>query len=461
MTKKLFILVILLLCSISASAQSVDTAWVRRYNGPGNDYDWAWAIAVDGSGNVYVTGGRVGSGTDYDFATIKYYPDGDTAWVRRYNGPGNSLDQAYAIAVDDSGNVYVTGYSFGSGTYGDYATIKYYPEGDTAWVRRYNGPDNSGDQARAIAVDGSGNVYVTGPSYGSVTNYDYATIKYFPNGDTAWVRRYNRPWNGYDWAEAIAVDGSGNVYVTGYSSSGSRAGYDYTTIKYYPDGDTAWMRRYDGGTDHDWAYAIAVDGSGNVYVTGASWGWWGSGISRDYATVKYYPDGDTAWVRRYNGPDNLDDYAYAIAVDDSSNVYVTGESPGSGTGDDYTTIKYYPNGDTAWLRRYDGPGTVWDGALAIAVDGSGNVYVTGKSWGSGTYYDYATIKYVQFLCGDVNKDGVVNSADVVYLINYLFIGGPAPVPIQTGDVNRDGVVNSADVVYLINYLFIGGPPPCS
>jgi hypothetical protein len=65
-----------------------------------------------------------------------------------------------------------------------------------------------------------------------------------------------------------------------------------------------------------------------------------------------------------------------------------------------------------------------------------------------------------FLAGDANSDEVVNSADVVYLINYLFIGGPVPIPLESGDCNLDGVVNSADVVYLINYLFIGGPPPC-
>jgi hypothetical protein len=63
------------------------------------------------------------------------------------------------------------------------------------------------------------------------------------------------------------------------------------------------------------------------------------------------------------------------------------------------------------------------------------------------------------LRGDVNRDGVINISDVVYLINYLFIGGPAPDPLALGDANCDGVVNGADVVYLINYLFIGGPPP--
>ena len=65
-----------------------------------------------------------------------------------------------------------------------------------------------------------------------------------------------------------------------------------------------------------------------------------------------------------------------------------------------------------------------------------------------------------FSRGDVNKDGNVNSGDVVYLINYLFVGGPEPQPWKSGDVNCDGSISSADIVYLINYLFIGGPPPC-
>jgi hypothetical protein len=496
---KLLILVILLLVTAPAFAQSVqdesvDTAWVRRYNRPGNDA-WALAITTDDLDNVYVTGRRgtikydmygnqmwigswggvdvvvdrsgsvyvTGSNTE-DYATIKYYPNGDTAWVRRYNGPGNDDDGANAIAVDDSGYVYVTGRSSGAGTLDDYATIKYYPNGDTAWVRRYNGPTSIWDEAAGIAVDDSGNVYVTGQSEGSGTNLDYATIKYYSNGDTAWVRRYNGDANLIDRATALIVDGYGNVYVTGGSQvvGAPYNEYDYATIKYYPNGDTAWVRRYDGPLAGftDFAFKAAIDLSGNVFVTGASGYWFDFLSNLDYGTVKYYPNGDTAWVQRYYGPGDGDDLPNDMVTDASGNVYVTGYSLGSGTVYDYATIKYYPNGDTAWVIRYNGTGNGEDRANAIAVDGSDNVYVTGESW-NGTFYDYVTIKYVQFLCGDVNRNGIVDLGDLVYLISYLYKSGPPPVPIlHAGDANCDENVNLGDIVYLITYLYKDGPAPC-
>ena len=104
---------------------------------------------------------------------------GQEQWVASYNGPGNALDFAYAIAVDSSGNVYVTGESYGLDSAYDYATIKYNSTGQEQWVARYNGPANYDDVAEAIALDGSANVYVTGYSYGvGDVGVDYATIKY-------------------------------------------------------------------------------------------------------------------------------------------------------------------------------------------------------------------------------------------------------------------------------------------
>jgi hypothetical protein len=388
MTKKIFILVIFLLGNVHALAQHVDTAWVRRYNGPGNRNDDARAITVDRFGNVYITGPS-GYAND-DYATIKYYTNGDTAWVRRYNGPGNSFDYATAIAVDGSGNVYVTGESQGSATASAYATIKYYPNGDTAWVRRYNGPANKSDWAFALAVDGLGNVYVTGYSEDTLTSFDYATIKYDSDGTLLWVSRYNGPGDDLDVAYDIIVDGLGNVYVTGYSG-GNGSSEDYATIKYYANGDTAWVRRYNGlGNGGDYASAITVDHSGNVFVTGYSWG---IGTYRDYTTLKYDSSGNELWVRRYDGPGSNVDYAWAMTLDSYNNIYVTGVSRGSVTSADYATIKYYPNGDTAWVRRYNGLGNGYDYAVDLAVDSSGNVYITGESDGIGTYRDYVTIKY--------------------------------------------------------------------
>jgi|GEM_PF-3906020 len=96
-------------------------------------------------------------------------------WVSIYNGPGNNYDEAHSIAVDDSGNVYLTGFSLGTGY--DYATIKDNSLGSERWVQRYHGLGMDTDWANSLAIDGSDNVSVTGRSIGNGANYDYAAIK--------------------------------------------------------------------------------------------------------------------------------------------------------------------------------------------------------------------------------------------------------------------------------------------
>ncbi len=494
-------------------AQSVDTAWVRRYNGTGNANDVAIAISVDGAGNVIVSGYSDGGvSTHSDYLTIKYNPSGDTAWLRRYNDPANGYDTTTGMIVDNSGNVYVTGYTCGNPTTKcDYLTLKYLPNGELSWAKKYNGTGNDEDGAQAIGLDGSGNVYVTGYSSNG-TNADCVTIKYFPDGDTDWVERFTLPGNTHEVPWALAVDNPGNYCLTGLTVDGSQLDYltvkcytnhtcvsktyngsgndvdnsldivvddsgyiyvtgqsigtgtsaDYVTIKYKADlSDTVWVRRYyiPGAGNEERAYSIAIDDSSNVYVAGATFL---TGTGWEFTTVKYNSAGDSIWTRKFRGTSSSeDDGNYSLALDNSNNIYVAGGTHDNSAADDMATMKYYPNGDSAWMKRYNGSADLSDWANAIVTDASGNVYVTGWSSDSSSYpKDFVTIKYVQFLRGDANADGNVSLSDIVYLINYLFKHGPVPEPIQKGDTNCDGNVSLSDIVYLINYLFKSGPPPC-
>lgn len=379
---KLFIIINFL--SLPLSSQ-----WISRYNGPGNNIDEAFAVVCDASGNVYVTGSSTGSGTNLDYATIKYNSAGQEQWAARYNGPANFIDIANAIAVDASGNVYVTGISSGITSLTDYATVKYNSSGQQQWVARYNGPSNGTDEAFSVAVDGSGNVYVTGQSL-SGTNYDYATIKYNSAGQQQWAARYNGPQSSIDNAAVVRVDGSGNVYVTG-SSTGSGSGLDYATIKYNSAGAEQWAARYNGTNNgDDVPSSMELDAVGNIYVTGGSSG---STSSNDYLTIKYNSAGQEQWNARYNGTGNDNDAASGLAVSAAGNVYVTGSSIGQGSATDYATVMYNSSGQQQWISRYNGPNNTSDDATSIAVDISGNAFVTGSSNAGGTNLDYLTLKY--------------------------------------------------------------------
>ena len=173
----------------------------------------------------------MGSTTGLDSATVKYNSAGQEQWVARYNGPANLADFAEALALDDLENVYVTGTSTSETGRPEYVTIRYNPAGQEQWVARYSGTGAGGNEGDSIALDGAGNVYVTGVSVGFGSGYDYATVKYNSIGQEQWAARYNGPASGDDFATGIAVDSSNNVYVTG-RSTGLGTGFDYATVKY-------------------------------------------------------------------------------------------------------------------------------------------------------------------------------------------------------------------------------------
>jgi uncharacterized delta-60 repeat protein len=419
--------------------------WVKRYDGPGHASDKANAIALDSDGNIYVTGQSVGTNT-YDFATVKYQPNGVQKWVARYNGPGNGYDVATAICADSGKGVYVTGYSLGSGTNYDFATIKYDPAtGSQKWAARYNGPGNLQDMPTAMVLDRSdGSVYVAGSSISAGGDPDYATVKYDANGNEVWVKRYGYSGTGADFPTAIAINGSdGSICVTGKSQGGSTTGYDFATIKYDKAGTVLWTKRFCSVNGFNEPIAMAVDSGGDAYIAGISWNsksgfdwltvkydtagtlhwakfgkgpglspdepsaivldaggnvciagtWAGFGTGYDFATAKYDPAGNLLWAKRFNGPKNSDDEAIAIAVDGGKNVYVTGISVGTGGNYDFATIKYDPAGQPLWVKRYNGAANRDDVPSAIAVDADGNVYVTGESATGDTTSRYVTIKY--------------------------------------------------------------------
>jgi hypothetical protein len=369
-------------------SSSGETLWVQRYNGPEDNWDVGTELVLDAAGNVYVTGHSFGA-NGFDYVTIKYSSAGTQEWVATYDGTGHGEDWPTSLAVDAAGNVYVTGWSGGEGTFIDYATVKYDSSGIQQWATRYNGPGNTKDRAWALGVDDAGAVYVTGDSgEGSDNHSDYVTVKYNASGAQQWEARYE---NSYDYATDLAVGPDGNVDVTGYSL-GSGTSYDYATLSYSPSGQQRWIARFHGGLADDLAYDVATDASGNVYVTGETVE---SGTGSEYGTVKYDATGAEKWVARYDGPvDHASDRANAVAVDAQGNVYVTGESEGLGSATDYATLKYDAQGVQQWLARYNGPENTFDIAAALAVDVSGSVYVTGRSARVGGSV-YTTLKYTE------------------------------------------------------------------
>jgi hypothetical protein len=388
-------------------------------------------VAVDLNSDVIVCGAAYRSATRDDFVTIKY--DGQTGqqlWTVRYNGPSNDRDRAVALSLDLHGDVYVTGYSTNTGTGMDYTTIKYDGQtGQQLWVARYNGSSNGTDVARAITLDSNGNPIITGYSTGVGTGLDYATVKYDgQTGQQLWAARYNGTASSDDRASAIAVDLSGDIYVTGGTDEASRQ-QAYTTIKYDGrSGQALWISSstYTGSN----ATSIAVNPVGDVFVTGAST------TSANSLTLRYSgQDGQLLWVQALSG------VCQALVLDGEGDVYVAGRSPSLHPGPigDFRTVKLDGRtGRLLWQR------TAVDAiALSLVVDEDGNVYVTGYE-GPQFEENYLTIKYEQAPPGDVNLDFCVDDVDLLRILDTFGQSGERPE-----DVNRDGVVDDQDLLTVL------------
>jgi len=411
----LFLLLLSLLTPFTAAAQ-VDTVWARTYKGPGSIGlgNVGRCVEVDRAGNAYVTGESEGQDTTVDYATLKYSPSGVQRWVSRYGGSGTGEDRPVGLAVDERGNVYVTGMSNGVVTSYDFATVKYDSSGNQRWVARYNGRADTMDFATAITVDVAGNCYVTGGCDNGATDFDYTTIKYNPVGETVWVREY--AGNSYrDVATSVAVDDSLHVYVTGVSGDNSTLD-DAVTIKYDRNGNVEWIARYDR-QGYESGLAIALDSSGNVYVAGDA----DDGASSlGYLLVKYNARGDTLWSRKHDPPYDWE-LLSGLVVDPTGNAYVTGWSRDS-VGDCIATVKYDGAGNQLWDRRYRVSDSSTDYAADIALDRFGSVYVSGNTFRPPANYallvKYNSAGVLQWAITDITSPTTwsvaVDSAGFVY-----------------------------------------------
>jgi len=358
--------------------------WVHSIGG--SESDWGYDVVVDGSGNVYMTGRFQGSNVDFD--------------------PGVGTAN---LSSNGSWDIFFAKYNSG---------------GEYQWAHSIGG--SSIDYGRALAVDGSDNVYITGNFSGSNVDFDPGAgttnlssngsndiffAKYNSSGEYRWAHSIGG--SGEDNGNGIVLDGSGNIYITGYFSGSnvdfdpgvgtanlsSNGNYDIFFAKYNSSEEYQWAHSI-GGSGWDYGSDIRVDGSDYVYIIGnfqESNVDFDPGVgtinlssngSEDIFVTKYNSSGKYQWAHSIGGSGY--DYGNDIAVDGSSNIYITGHlyssnvdfDPGVGTANlssndaaDIFFAKYNSSGAHQWAHSIGGSGV--DGGNGIAVDGSGNIYITG------------------------------------------------------------------------------------
>jgi hypothetical protein len=322
-----------------------------------------------------------------------------------------------SVAVDTFGNVYTTGtfsgavdFDPGAGTSNltsagldDVFVLKLDSAGNYVWAKKFGNGEN--DRSYSVAVDTSGNVYTTGsfsntldfdPGAGtsnltSVAYTDIFVSKLDSTGNYVWAKKFGN--SGDDWGVSVAVDGSGNVYTTGFWNS-----IDVFVSKLGSAGNLVWTRTFAGVGEQRGA-SVAVDASGNVYTTGFFENTVdfdpGAGTSNFTATYlqadafvsKLDSSGNYVWAKIFSGTDTK--RSESVAVDASGNVYTAGYfygtvdfDPGAGTSNftstgsgDVFVSKLDSSGNYVWTKKFGS--TAIDSGASVAVDASGNVYTAG------------------------------------------------------------------------------------
>jgi hypothetical protein len=347
--------------------------WAMYYSGKGTSLNQATCMAVDEGGNVYVAGqSYTASGSD--FATVKYASDGNPLWTNRYDGPVGQDDLVCALALDGFGNVFVTGYSLNTNAVYDVATIKYSGNGTALWTNRFNESISNGFAPFGLVTDPTGNAYLLAYNYFAASDLHTCTLlKYDPAGNAVWTNHYNDPARIEDNPRALAIDSAGNLRVA-CGSEGTGTGEDYAILKYTSDGMCLWTNRY-SHTFTDIPEAMTLDRAGNAIVTGDSM----DASSHLYATIKYAGDGTPLWTNLLTGPRYQGGAVPQVAADLAGNVFISAGSPGVTNTGDYLILKLDPNGVSLWTNHYVGLGASNGVLMASTTDSVGSFYGAGYS----------------------------------------------------------------------------------
>lgn len=368
----LSVMVILPVVILPISAQSAIVArtWGGRFD------DEGYGIATDSFGNSFLTGYTQGFGItnpgNISVFILKYNANGSLGWQRTWGGIG--IDMGRGIAVNSSGDIYITG---NSGSYGGVFLLKLNSSGDLLWQRTWG----SRGGGNAVALDSMGDVYVAGVSYSSgATAGDALLLKISSVGELLW----RRAWGGGNitqQANGVSVDGLGNVYVTGAGFGGSYSGANAFLLKVDSSGSLLWEKAW--GSRNDAAYAVAANAAGSVYVTGGS-DEVGQGLK--IILLKFDPSGNLTWEKTWGG--NGNEVGSAIALDSEGGIYITGNTNSFNVGtQDVVLLKFDSHGNIldqeTWGVSQNDFGA--DIGTAIAIDSAGNAVATGFVDGGAPY----------------------------------------------------------------------------
>lgn len=399
---------------------ALEHAWSARF---GDAVDqMSSAVAFDASGNTIVTGALEGT-VDFgggaltdagqgDVFIAKFGSDGTHVWSYRF---GDASEQWPSdVAVDASGNVLVTGRFWGSVDFGggtlasagasDIFLVKFGSDGAHDWSGRFG--DTSIQEGYGVAADASGNVIVSGRFYGAVDfgdgpltsagQTDIFVAKFDPDGNLIWGKRFGD--TGEEYAVAVAVDASGNVFISGYlydsvdfggGTLTSAGGNDIFLVKLDSDGNHVWSDSF-GDSDDQNVHGVAADASGNVAITGDFEGAvdFGGGTltsagAPDVFLASFGSDGSHSWSKRFG--DSAYQYGFDVTFDPFGNTVATGQFGGTVDfgGEDLTSSGSYDifiarfnrNGGHLWSDSFGDDREQY--AVGIAADASGNVVITG------------------------------------------------------------------------------------